>query len=136
MKINEKSNLNLDKENKRNNQLNIEYPSTTMNYKTNVTANEAKTNYELSSTLPAFKMFKGFFNKKFNLTNYKNERDNSRSKSRSPERRYEPHKIRGNGISEDALERIHFLGTIFKNDDFQKYYANRPKKIFQIRRNY
>ena len=130
MKINEKSNLNLDKENKRNNQLNIEYPSTTMNYKTNVTANEAKTNYELSSTLPAFKMFKGFFNKKFNLTNYKNERDNSRSRSRSPERRYEPHKIRGNGISEDALERIHFLGTIFKNDDFQKYYANRPKKKY------
>ena len=42
MKINEKSNLNLDKENKRNNQLKIEYPSTTMNYKTNFTANEAK----------------------------------------------------------------------------------------------
>ena len=75
-------------------------------------------------------MFKGFYNKQFNLTNYKNDRENSRSRSRSPERRYEPHKLRGNGIPEDALERIRFLGTIFKEESFQKYYANRPQKRY------
>ena len=129
MKINEKSNLSLDKGNKISNQLNLDtYISTARNFKTNILTNETKTNFEPSSTIPSFKIFKGFYNKKFNLTNYKNERDNSRSRSRSPERRHEPHKIRGNGIPEDALERIHFLGTIFKKPEFQKYYANRPKK--------
>ena len=49
---------------------------------------------------------------------------------RSPERRYEPHKLRGNGIPEDALERIRFFGTIFKEESFQKYYASRPPKRY------
>ena len=128
MQKNEKSNKKIDKEYQTNRQLKI-IPPTTPNYRNNILSNETKT-FDLMSTLPAFSMFKGFYNKKFNLTSYKNDRDNSRSRSRSPERRYEPHKIRGNGIPEDALERINFFGTIFKDTSFQKYYAMRPKKKF------
>jgi hypothetical protein len=118
----------LNKEFQKNNQLNIDtYPTNKINYRSNIISKDAKT-FDPSSTLPVFTMFKGFYNKKFNLTSYKNERENSRSRSRSPERRYEPHKIRGNGISEDALERIHYLGNIFKDSSFQKYYASRPPK--------
>ena len=80
------------------------------------------------STLPVFSNFKGFFNKKFNLTNYKNERDDSRSRSKSPERIYNTNKPRGNGIPTDALERIIYIGNIFKKESFQKYYNNRPQK--------
>ena len=130
MNKNEKSNKKLDTQYQTNNKLKIDtYNSTTINYRNNNLSNELKT-IEPTTTLPAFTMFKGFYNKKFNLTSYKNDRDNSRSRSRSPERRIEPHKIRGNGIPDDALERIKFLGTIFKDPDFQKYYANRPKKKF------
>ena len=118
----------LNKEFQKNNQLNIDtYPTNKINYRSNIISKDAKT-FDPSSTLPVFTMFKGFYNKKFNLTSYKNERENSRSRSRSPKRRYEPHKIRGNGISEDALERIHYLGNIFKDSSFQKYYASRPPK--------
>ena len=118
----------LNKEFQKNNQLNIDtYPTNKINYRSNIISKDAKT-FDPSSTLPVFTMFKGFYNKKFNLTSYKNERENSRSRSRSPERRYEPHKIRGNGISEDALERINYLGNIFKDSSFQKYYASRPPK--------
>ena len=129
MEKNEKS-IKLEKDNQRNN-LKIE------TYQTTTTSNFRKTNLldknkilDPSTTLPVFTMFKGFYNKQFNLTNYKNDRENSRSRSRSPERRYEPHKLRGNGIPEDALERIRFLGTIFKEESFQKYYANRPQKRY------
>ena len=129
MEKNEKS-IKLEKDNQRNN-LKIE------TYQTTTTSNFRKTNLldknkilDPSTTLPVFTRFKGFYNKQFNLTNYKNDRENSRSRSRSPERRYEPHKLRGNGIPEDALERIRFLGTIFKEESFQKYYANRPQKRY------
>ena len=84
--------------------------------------------YNPSSTLPAFSDFKGFYNKKFNLTNYKIERENSRSRSRSPERIYQEHKPRGNGIPTDALDRIIYLGNILKKDTFQKYYSTRPQR--------
>ena len=125
---NESINKKIDKGFQRNSQLNIDiYTTNKLNFRSNLSSNEAKT-FEPSSTLPVFSMFKGFYNKNFNLTNYKNERENSRSRSRSPERRYEPHKIRGNGISDDALERIRFLGSIFKDESFQKYYASRPSK--------
>ena len=128
MQKKEISSKKLDKEFQRNSQLNLDpYTTNKTNFRSKLLSNEAKT-FEPSSTLPVFSMFKGFYNTKFNLTNYKNQRDNSRSRSRSPERRYEPHKIRGNGISEDALERIKFLGSIFKDTSFQKYYASRPPK--------
>ena len=128
MQKKESSSKKIDKGFQRNSQLNIDtYTTNKIKFRSNLSSNEAKT-FEPSSTLPVFSMFKGFYNKNFNLTNYKNQRDNSRSRSRSPERRYEPHKIRGNGISEDALERIKFLGNIFKDTSFQKYYASRPPK--------
>ena len=73
-------------------------------------------------------VFKGFFNKNFDLTKYKKERDDSRSRSRSPKPKYQPHKIRGNGIPENILDRIKFLGNIFKEEKFQKYYSMRPSK--------
>ena len=102
-----------------------QFTSTNYNYKNR--SSDIK-NFNPSSTLPAFSNFKGFYNKKFNLTSYKNERENSRSRSRSPERIYQSHIPRGNGIPKEALERIIFLGNIFKKDSFQKYYNSRPPK--------
>ena len=102
-----------------------QFTSTNYNFKN--TYSDIK-KYNPSSTLPAFSNFKGFYNKKFNLTNYKNERDNSRSRSRSPERIYQAHIPRGNGIPTDALERIIYLGNIFKKESFQKYYNMRPQR--------
>ena len=101
------------------------FDSTNYNFRT-ISSDMKK--YNPSSTLPAFSNFKGFYNKKFNLTNYKNERENSRSRSRSPERIYQEHKPRGNGIPTDALDRIIYLGNILKKDTFQKYYSTRPQR--------
>ena len=71
-------------------------------------------------------IFKGYFNKNFSLTKYKKERESSRS--RSPEIKIEPHKIRGNGIPVNILERTKFLGSIFKGEKFQNYYTMKPSK--------
>ena len=101
------------------------FDSTNYNFRT-ISSDMKK--YNPSSTLPAFSDFKGFYNKKFNLTNYKIERENSRSRSRSPERIYQEHKPRGNGIPTDALDRIIYLGNILKKDTFQKYYSTRPQR--------
>ena len=60
-----------------------------------------------------FTNFPGFFNKKFNLTVFRKEREDSRSKSRSPEKIINPHKLKGNGIPKDIIERIKFLGKTF-----------------------
>ena len=103
---------------------NSEFNSTNYKYKNQSNIK----NLNPFSTLPVFSNFKGFFNKKFNLTNYKNERDDSRSRSKSSERIYKTNIPRGNGIPTDALERIIYLGNIFKKDSFQKYYNNRPQK--------
>ena len=108
------------------NQINNSQFSST-NYKFKTISSDMK-NFTPASTLPAFSDFKGFYNKKFNLTTYKNERENSRSRSRSPERIYQEHKPRGNGIPTDALERIIYLGNIFKKESFQKYYNIRPQR--------
>ena len=108
-----------------------QFTSTNYNFK-NSSSNLKK--FNPSSTLPTFSNFKGFYNKKFNLTSYKIERENSRSRSRSPERIYKSNKPRGNGIPTDALERIIYLGNIFKNDSFQKYYNLRPqRKISELK---
>ena len=103
---------------------NSEFNSTNYKYKNQSNIK----NLNPFSTLPVFSNFKGFFNKKFNLTNYKNERDDSRSRSKSSERIYKTNIPRGNGIPTDALERIIYLGNIFKKDSFQKYYNNRPQR--------
>ena len=72
--------------------------------------------------------FSGFFNKKFNLNIYKKSRENSRLLSKSPEKIYIPHSIKGNGIPNKIIDRISFLGKKFNSPKFLKYYKNKPKK--------
>ena len=74
--------------------------------------------------LSYFTNFKGFYNKKFNLTSFKKERDNSRSRSNSPERIIIPHKLKGNGIPIDPIARIKFLEKIFNSEKFKRFYKN------------
>lgn len=71
--------------------------------------------------LSYFANFPGFYNKKFNLTSFRKEREDSRSRSRSPERIINPHKMKGNGIPKDIVERIKFFGKIFDSEKFKKF---------------
>ena len=84
--------------------------------------------------LSYFKNFQGFFNKKFNLTSFKQERDDSRSRSQSPEKIINPHQLKGNGIPKDSVERIKFLGKIFDSDNFKRFYKHNvlKKKIINF----
>ena len=88
------------------------------------TAQDFKRNIRLTKNFP----FKGFFNKRFNLTKYKESREKSLSLSRSLEKIIKPHKLRGNGIPEDILERIKFLKKICFSDKIKLYYEKRPKR--------
>ena len=72
--------------------------------------------------LSYFNNFQGFFNKKFNLTSFKQKKEDSRSRSKSPERIINPHKLKGNGIPNDIVERTKFLGKIFDSPKFKKFY--------------
>ena len=72
--------------------------------------------------------FQGFFFKKFNLTTYKRERDDSRERSKSPERIYKLNYKKGNGIPDDLIERLNYFTKIINNENFQKYYNKRPKE--------
>ena len=74
-----------------------------------------------------FKEFPGFFFKKFNLTSYKKERSESRERSKSPEYKYKPNHKRGNGVPDDLLKRLKYIYKIVNNENFIKYYQNRPK---------
>ena len=67
------------------------------------------------------KEFTGFFNKKFDLTLYKKNRDNSRAKSKS-QKKIILHQKRGNGIPNNIIDRITFLGKKFNEPKFVKYY--------------
>ena len=109
------------------------------NYKTTTIDDEEEKNYRkkaayLSNTfqqfssnrqkppeLSYFNNFQGFFNKKFNLTSFKQKRDDSRSRSQSPEKIINPHKIKGNGIPNDIVERTKFLGKIFDSQKFKRF---------------
>ena len=71
--------------------------------------------------------FPGFFFKKFNLTTYKKERDDSRERAKSPERIYKLNHKKGNGIPNDLIERLKYLTNIINDEKFQKYYNKRPK---------
>ncbi len=94
----------------------------------------------LSSTSPQFKIknqndlqmkltnFQGFFNKKFNLTNYFKSRELSRSNSKSPERIYIPTHKKGNGIPNEIIPRIKFIKDLISKEKFQKYYNLIPRK--------
>ena len=78
--------------------------------------------------LPNPDEFTGYFNKKFDLTLYKKIKEKSRLKSRSPKKNYIQHQRRGNGIPNNLIERINFLGKKFNEPKFLKYYNKRPEK--------
>ena len=71
--------------------------------------------------LSYFENFPGFYNKKFNLTSFRKEREDSRSRSRSPERIINPHKMKGNGIPKDIVARIKLFGKIFDSEKFKRF---------------
>ena len=77
--------------------------------------------------LTKYNEFPGFFFKKFNLTTYKKKRDDSRERSKSPERIYKLNYKKGNGIPNDLIERLNYLTKLVNNENFQKYYNLRPK---------
>ena len=85
-------------------------------------------NFNRITSLKTISNFKGFFNKRFNLTKYKNERQNAFALSHSLEKIIKPHQLRGNGIPNEASERIRYLKKIFISENFQNYYKKRPKK--------
>ena len=109
------------------------------NFNTTTTDDEEEKNYKrqgafLSNTYQGFSSgqqkpqhisyftnFKGFFNKKFNLTSFKQKRDDSRSRSQSLEKIINPHKVKGNGIPNDIVTRIKFLGKIFDSQKFKRF---------------
>ena len=78
--------------------------------------------------LSYFRQFQGFFNKNFNLTNFKKQKEDSRSRSKSPERNTIPHQIRGNGIPKNFIERLNFLKKFYQNGSFLKSYEKCPKR--------
>ena len=67
--------------------------------------------------------------KKFNLTSFKQKRDDSRSRSRSLEKIINPHKIKGNGIPKDIVARTKFLGKIFDSPKFKRFLQSNILKI-------
>ena len=72
--------------------------------------------------------FNGFFNKKFDLKFYKKLKDKSRIKSKSPKSIYSPHHKKGNGIPNNLIDRIYFLGKKFSDSKFLSYYNKKPEK--------
>ena len=88
-------------------------------------------NFNRVMPLKTIPNFKGFFNKKFNLTKYKNDRQNAVALSHSLEKIIKPHQLRGNGIPNEASERIRYIKKIFTSEKFQNYYKKRPKKMMQ-----
>ena len=85
------------------------------------TFQQFSSNRQKPPELSYFNNFQGFFNKKFNLTSFKQKRDDSRSRSQSLEKIINPHKIKGNGIPKDIVERTKFLGKIFDSPKFKKF---------------
>jgi hypothetical protein len=78
--------------------------------------------------LSYFSKFPGFFNRNFNLTTFKKQKEESRSHSKSPEKIRLPNHMRGNGIPNNINERLKFLNNIFQNEKFQKVYKKSPKR--------
>ena len=68
--------------------------------------------------------FQGFFNKNFNLTSFKQKQEDFRIKSQSPEKKINKHQIKGNGVPNDIIKRIKFLGNIFNSERFQKFFKS------------
>ena len=85
--------------------------------------------------LSYFNNFQGFFNKKFNLTSFKQKRDDSRSRSQSLERIINPHQLKGNGIPNDIVSRTKFLGKIFDSQKFKNFLKINTSKKKNIKFN-
>ena len=85
------------------------------------TFQQFNSNKQKPPELTYFNNFKGFFNKKFNLTSFKQEKDDSRSRSQSPEKIINPHILKGNGIPNDIVTRTKFLGKIFDSKKFKRF---------------
>ena len=105
-------------------------PNLILNKENDINLNTiVNTNYTYKpADLSYFNNFQGFFNKNFNLTVFKNQKEDSRSRSKSPERIRLPHHIRGNGIPNKIDERLNFLKKSFENEQFQKVYEKSPKR--------
>ena len=78
--------------------------------------------------LSYLKNFQGFFNKNFNLTSFREKKQNFRIQSLSPEKKIIQHQMKGNGIPNDIIERIKFLGNIFNSDRFKKFFKSISKQ--------
>ena len=121
----------------------IEEPNSTENYQSILSSKNPRRNKFLSNTvenskkimplspLSTISQFKGFFNRNFNLTKYKKSRQRAFLLSNSIEKIIKPHKLRGNGIPNDILERIKLFKKIFFSEKFRIYYDKRPngKKV-------
>ena len=83
--------------------------------------------------LSYFTNFKGFFNKKFNLTSFKQKRDDSRSRSHSLEKIINPHQLKGNGIPTDIVSRTKFLGKMFDSQKFKQFMKLNILKVKNIK---
>ena len=82
---------------------------------------------EKSYDLSHLKNFPGFFNKNFNLTSFKEKQENFRIKSRSPEKIINQHKIKGNGIPNNIIDRLNFMRDIFNSVKFKKFFKSISK---------
>ena len=88
----------------------------------------SKTMNEFKNKNMNIKETTGFFNKKFNLDDYKKLRENIRLKLKSPKTKLVLNHKRGNGIPNNFLERMKFLEKKFNDPKFIKYYNKKPKK--------
>ena len=118
-KENQKSQNDLD---------NLDKKSLNENVSNDLIESNTAQNFLKNNTKPIlFKEFKGFFYKKFNLTSYKKERDDSRERLKSPQYKYKPNHKKGNGVPNDLLPRLKYISKIINSEEFIKYYQNKPK---------
>jgi hypothetical protein len=83
-------------------------------------------NFNRITRLTTTSQYKGLLNKKFNLTKYKNSNEKTFNLSHSLEKFIKPHKLRGNGIPNDILERVKLFKNIFFSEKFKTFYDKRP----------
>ena len=119
-----------------------EHISTDNNYKSTIATKSSSKNKYLYNTVQNSKkiiplspistktQFKGFFNKKFNLSVYKDTRHKAFLQSHSKEKIIKPHQLRGNGIPNDIIERINLLKKLFNSEKFKQYYEKRPNNRY------
>ena len=125
-----KKNSSIKKNNQKYNSKGQKKSNLILNTESDINSNSIiNTNYIYRpADLSYFSKFSGFFNKNFNLTSFRKQKEDSRSNSKSPERIRLPHQIRGNGIPNNINERLNYLKKHFENEKFQKIYEKCPKR--------